>query len=121
MSDSSSDSNASETEAVETQSVAAVPAGKKKRRCVSYQAVWEENPVLKDWLTKSKRADGKAFCKICQKDLEFGNGGAYDLERHGKSVAHQKRAKSTKTQPSLSATVSQASAMSQAVTDAVMP
>ena len=59
----------------------------------------------------------KAYCKVCCKDLEFGNGGAYDLERHSKSVVHQRRAQSAKTQPSLRSSVSQASVMSQSVTD----
>ena len=87
-------------------------------RCVSYQAAWEENPALKNWLTRSKRVDGKAFCTVCQKDLEFQNGGVYGLERHGRSVAHQNRVRTTKSQPRLRSTASQASTVSQAVTDA---
>ena len=105
--------------------VAAAPTGrkasgvrgqKKKRHCIKYQLDWEEKTLLKGWLSKSSIA-GKAYCKVCCKDLEFGNGGAYDLERHSKSVVHQRRAQSAKTQPSLRSSVSQASVMSQSVTD----
>lgn len=76
-------------------------ASAKKRRCVAYQTAWEEKPGLKGWLTKSKRTEGKAFCTVCQRDLEFQNGGAYDLERHGKSAVHRKLVDSTRTQRSL--------------------
>lgn len=111
----STDSSSDQDAPVESLPAASL-ATRKKRRCISYQKVWEENPLLKGWLTQSAIA-GKAFCRICSKDLEFANGGAYDLERHSKSAIHQRRALSAKTQPSLRSTVSQASAMAQSVAD----
>ena len=79
----STDSSSSEQETPAPQASA---ASRKKRRCVRYQTAWEEKPLLKGWLLKSSKDGSKAFCKICCKELDFGNGGALDLERHGKSA-----------------------------------
>ena len=56
---------------------------------------WEKEAELAGWLTSSKRAPGKAYCRVCDKDLAFKCGGFADLKRHGQTKAHQENAKRT--------------------------
>ena len=73
-------------------------------------------PELKNWLCKSRHNPGKAYCKICHKDLEYKSGGAFDLKRH--AVAHKSLEAIDASQPRLQFQPSQASAMSVTVQDA---
>ena len=66
-----------------------------------YLSEWESDPLLAGWLTKSKRTPGKAFCTLCNKDLEYKKGGLYDLKRHGTRDAHVKAAKARELQGSI--------------------
>ena len=76
-------------------------SGKKRKKNVEYQKEWELEPELKGWLSKSRRVDGKAFCKLCNKDLEYKNGGVYDLKRHAQSESHKVCLHASQAQPSI--------------------
>ena len=55
---------------------------------------WEAEPELFDWLTKSKRTEGKTFCIVCCCDLSYHNGGVADLKKHAGRDVHKANVRS---------------------------
>lgn len=70
---------------------------RKKTWAQQYLSEWECHPALKGWLTSSKRTPSKAFCTLCQKDLEFQAGGIRDLQRHATRESHVRAARARET------------------------
>ena len=87
-----------------------------------YLKEWEEIPECKGWLTTSKRTPGKAYCTVCDKDLEYKQGGVYDLKRHADRVTHRKKFNAAQSSGDLRQLVKprQADATSVAATNGVL-
>ena len=75
--------------------------GKKRKKNIEYQISWELEPDLKGWLSQSRRVDGEAFCSLCNKDLEYKNGGLYDPKRHAQTESHKIPLQASQAQPSV--------------------
>ena len=72
-----------------------------KRNQTKYIKEWEELPELQAWLAPSRRVPGKAYCRVCDKDLEFKKGGVFDLKRHSATSVHIRIARDREQQMSL--------------------
>ncbi|KAG0729922.1 putative low-specificity L-threonine aldolase 1 [Chionoecetes opilio] len=52
-----------------------------------FRSAWLKHPVFKDWLSRCKDSDDKAYCTVCNKELCAGKS---ELMRHQKGKKHQK-------------------------------
>ena len=85
----------------ETTQAADEQRDKKRKKNVENQKSWELEPDLKGWLSQSRRVNGKFFCSLCNKDLEYKNGGFYDLKMHAQTESHKVSSQASQTQPSI--------------------
>ncbi len=58
-----------------------------------YNALWERDPQLRQWLAPIRKNPHKAFCKNCDKELVAG---LSELKKHMNSKKHQENTKSLK-------------------------
>ena len=64
-----------------------------KYRVQRYKSSWETEIWAVGWLTSSRHNPGKAFCRVCNKDLVLGKS---ELMRHTKTDTHITNAKTRK-------------------------
>ena len=101
-----------------TASSSILPKPKRKKYYQTYKKKWEDEV---SWLSHSRKGDGYAYCKVCNKDLSCTEGGLKDIKRHGNAESHIRLVKSDVGQQTLamtwskSLTVSMQAARAEAV------
>lgn len=61
---------------------------KKKHSIASFQEDWLHNEQLKSWVRKVEKQSYKAYCVLCCKTIDIGNGGVSALYSHQKGKTH---------------------------------
>ena len=61
---------------------------KKDQSVASFQEDWLTKEEFKSWVKKAEKKSQKAYCVLCSKTIDIGNGGSSALESHQKGKTH---------------------------------